>query len=49
VEQGKSELGINFASHPIRNSNVVERFFVRVNVTEEFVFLATKLSIYYER
>jgi len=32
-----------------RNTDVVEKFFVRVDVTEEFPFLVTKLSPYYDR
>lgn len=32
-----------------RNTDVTEQFFVRVDVTEEFPFLVTKVSPYYER
>ncbi len=32
-----------------RNSDFTEKFFVRVDVTEEFPFLVTKLSPYYDR
>jgi hypothetical protein len=32
-----------------RSTDVVEKFFVRVDVTEEFPFLVSKLSPYYER
>jgi hypothetical protein len=32
-----------------RNTDVDEKFFVRVDVTEEFPFLVTKLSPYYDR
>ena len=32
-----------------RNTDVTEKFFVRVDVTEEFPFLITKLSPYYDR
>lgn len=32
-----------------RKTDVVEKFFVRVDVTEEFPFLVTKLSAYYDR
>jgi hypothetical protein len=32
-----------------RNSDVTEKFFTRVDVTEEFPFLVTKLSPYYDR
>src|SRR5262249_40591421 len=32
-----------------RNTEVTEKFFVRVDVTEEFPFLVTKLSPYYDR
>jgi hypothetical protein len=34
-------------SYTNRNTDVMERFFVRVDVTEEFPFLVTKLSPYY--
>jgi hypothetical protein len=32
-----------------RNTDVTEKYFVRVDVTEEFPFLVTKLSPYYDR
>jgi hypothetical protein len=32
-----------------RNTDFTEKFFVRVDVTEEFPFLVTKLSPYYDR
>jgi len=32
-----------------RNTDVTEKFFVRVDVTEQFPFLVTKLSPYYDR
>jgi hypothetical protein len=32
-----------------RNTDVVEKQFVRVDVTEEFPFLVTKLSPYFDR
>jgi len=32
-----------------RATDVVEKFFVRVDVTQEFPFLVTKLSPYYDR
>jgi hypothetical protein len=32
-----------------RNTSVVQKFFVRVDVTEQFPFLVTKLSPYYDR
>src|SRR5262249_21221213 len=32
-----------------RNSDVTEKFFVRVDVTEKFPFLVTRLSPYYDR
>jgi hypothetical protein len=32
-----------------RNTDVVEKFFTRVDVTEEFPFLVTRLSPYYDR
>lgn len=35
-------------SYTNRNTDVTEKFFVRVDVTEEFPFLATKLSPYYD-
>jgi hypothetical protein len=36
-------------SYTNRNTDVVEKFFVRVDATEEFPFLVTKLSPYYDR
>jgi cyclic patellamide precursor peptide PatG len=36
-------------SYTNRNNDVTEKFFVRVDVTEEFPFLVTKLSPYYDR
>jgi len=36
-------------SYTNRNTDVVEKFFIRVDVTEEFPFLVTKLSPYYDR
>jgi hypothetical protein len=36
-------------SYTNRTTDVVEKFFVRVDVTEEFPFLVTKLSPYYDR
>ncbi len=36
-------------SYANRNTDVTEKFFVRVDVTEEFPFLVTKLSPYYDR
>jgi len=36
-------------SYTNRNTDVVEKFFVRVDVTEEFPYLVTKLSSYYNR
>jgi len=32
-----------------RNTDFTEKFFVRVDVTEEFPFLVTRLSPYYDR
>ena len=32
-----------------RETDVTEKYFVRVDVTEEYPFLVTKLSPYYER
>nr|WP_211167669.1 hypothetical protein [Pseudanabaena yagii] len=32
-----------------RNTDFTEEFFVRLDVTEEFPFLVTKLSPYYDR
>ena len=32
-----------------RKTDVVEKYFVRVDVTEEFPFLITKMSPYYDR
>ena len=36
-------------SYTNRNTDVTEKFFCRVDVTEEFPFLVTKLSPYYDR
>ena len=36
-------------SYTSRQTDVTEKYFVRVDVTEEFPFLVTKLSHYYER
>jgi hypothetical protein len=36
-------------SHTNRNTDVTEKYFCRVDVTEEFPFLVTKLSTYYNR
>jgi hypothetical protein len=36
-------------SYTNRNTDVTEKFFVRVDITEEFPFLVTKLSSYYDR
>lgn len=36
-------------SYVNRNTDVTDKFFVRVDVTEEFPFLVTKLSPYYDR
>jgi hypothetical protein len=36
-------------SYTNRNTDVTEKYFVRVDVTEEFPFLVTKLSPYYDR
>ncbi|HXW13178.1 MAG TPA: hypothetical protein VEN79_01610 [Terriglobia bacterium] len=36
-------------SYTNRNTDVVEKFFCRVDVTDEFPFLVTKLSPYYDR
>lgn len=36
-------------SYTHRNTDVVEKYFVRVDVTDEFPFLVTKLSPYYDR
>jgi hypothetical protein len=36
-------------SYNSRNTDVIEKFFVRVDVTEEFPFLVTKMSQFYER
>ena len=32
-----------------RQTDVIEKYFVRVDVTEEFPFLVTKMSSYYDR
>jgi len=36
-------------SYTNRNTDFTEKFFVRVDVTEEFPFLVTKISPYYDR
>ncbi len=36
-------------SYTNRNTDFTEKFFVRMDVTEEFPFLVTKLSPYYDR
>ena len=36
-------------SYTNRNTDVVDKCFVRVDVTDEFPFLVTKLSPYYDR
>jgi hypothetical protein len=36
-------------SYTNRRSDVTEKYFTRVDVTEEFPFLVTKLSPYYDR
>ena len=36
-------------SYTNRNTDVTEKFFVRIDVTEEFPFLVTKMSPYYDR
>ena len=36
-------------SYTHRQTDVIEKFFVRVDVTEEFPFLVTKMSPYYDR
>lgn len=36
-------------SYTNRNTDVVEKFFCRLDVTEKFSFLVTKLSPYYDR
>jgi hypothetical protein len=36
-------------SYTTREADVTDKFFVRVDVTEEFPFLLTKLSPYYDR
>jgi hypothetical protein len=36
-------------SYTHRETDVTEKYFVRVDVTEEFPFLVTRLSPYYDR
>jgi len=36
-------------SYTDRNTDVTEKYFVRVDITEEFPFLVAKLSPFYER
>lgn len=50
--KGRPEIEFGLLDEPIainRNTNFIEKFFVRVDVTEEFPFLATKLSPYCDR
>jgi hypothetical protein len=44
----RNVLGVIF-SYTNRNTDVVDKCFVRVDVTDEFPFLVTKLSPYYDR
>jgi hypothetical protein len=37
------------SSYTNRNTDFTEKFFVRLDMTEEFPFLVTKLSPYYDR
>ena len=45
---GRNIVDIVFA-YTNRNTDFTEKFFVRCDVTEEFPFLVTKLSPYYDR
>jgi PatG C-terminal len=36
-------------SYTNRNTDVIEKFYLRLDITEEFPFLVTKLSPYYDR
>ncbi|RCV63990.1 hypothetical protein C5S53_10930, partial [Methanophagales archaeon] len=36
-------------SYTNRNTDVIEKYFVRVDVTEAFPFLVTKMSPFYDR
>jgi PatG C-terminal len=46
--QGQESIDVMF-SHAKHTTDVTEKFFVCVGVTEEFPFLVTKMSPYYER
>jgi hypothetical protein len=37
---------LSFTNH---QTDVVEKYFIRIDVTEEFSFLVTKISPYYDR
>jgi hypothetical protein len=41
--------GFSKSSYTNRNTDVTEKFFVRVDVTQDFPFLVTKMSPYYDR
>jgi hypothetical protein len=49
VLSGTRKLMDVISSYTNRNTDVVEKCFVRVDVTDEFPFLATKLSPYFDR
>ncbi len=49
VLSGVRKLAEVIFSYTNRNTDVTEKFFVRVDVTEEFPFLVTKMSPYYDR
>jgi hypothetical protein len=47
-ELAKSK-SLSSSSYTNSNTDFTEKFFVRVDVTEEFPFLVTKMSPYYDR
>ena len=48
LSSGRNIVDVIF-SYTNRNTDFTEKYFVRVDVTEEFPFLVTKMSPYYER
>jgi hypothetical protein len=49
LRRGAAEFVDAICAYTNRQSDVTEKFFTRVDVTEEFPFLATKMSPYYDR
>ena len=48
MSSGRNIVEVIF-SYTHRNTDFTEKYFVRVDVTEEFPFLVTRISPYYER